>query len=102
MTLTTNIKRLACERGSLLRHPIVSLLALLVLPNWALAQPFEAGCDLPFANIAQGRVIDDECGIEGETSSTKYKLQNRAKNNFCAGIGEVRHLLLVPKAPGGH
>jgi hypothetical protein len=47
-------------------------------------QPLQLDCTLPFEAISEDRGIDDECGIEGETAIQKLKLQNRAKNNFCA------------------
>ena len=45
--------------------------------------PFTPGCTLPFASIAKTHPLDGSCPIEGE-GSAKSKLQNRAKNNFCA------------------
>lgn len=55
---------------------------------------FEAGCRLPFYSIAKKRNIDDKCGIEGTGTSRNTdanKLQNAAKNNFCA-TGRTRDM----------
>jgi hypothetical protein len=50
--------------------------------------PFVPGCTLPFATIAKTHPIDDSCPIEGQGSATS-KLQNQAKNNFCATAAPV-------------
>lgn len=66
-----------------------TLLAVVLLawPIAGLAQadtPFPRDCTLPFADIAMEHAIDNECGLEGLTSSAANALQNRQKNNFCA------------------
>lgn len=46
---------------------------------------FVPGCDLPFAAIASDdREIDKSCGAAGAATVTSHRLQNIAKNNFCA------------------
>ncbi|HEV8580630.1 MAG TPA: hypothetical protein VGX68_16305 [Thermoanaerobaculia bacterium] len=47
-------------------------------------QPFPRDCTLPFEDIAMEHDLDQDCGIEGKTTSAANALQNRAKNNFCA------------------
>jgi len=44
---------------------------------------FSPGCDIPFGSIGKVRPIDNSCGPEGSGSAAS-KLQNAAKNNFCA------------------
>ena len=41
-------------------------------------------CSLPFESIKANHPIDDTCGPEGKTQSDLSRLQNAAKNNFCA------------------
>jgi hypothetical protein len=80
------------EKGLAMRTPPVLLLALF-LPSPLLAQegqPFEPGCALPFESIAMEHHLDQDCGIEGKTTSAANALQNRAKNNFCAEGPPVR------------
>ena len=48
-----------------------------------LAQGFNPPCTLPFAAIAEERAVDHNCDLDGDGSASS-KLQNRAKNNFCA------------------
>ena len=43
---------------------------------------FAPACEVPFGSIGEVRDIDN-CGVEG-TGSERSRLQNRAKNNFCA------------------
>ena len=60
--------------------PVV-LFLLLTQPLFAQdGQPFEPGCALPFDEIAIEHDLDEDCGIEGKTTSTANALQNRAKN----------------------
>lgn len=74
-------------RSSALGFGLIGLLlaglpAVLAAQN---GQPFDPGCQLPFAAIAVERPIDSICGIEGKTASNDQNhAQNRAKNNFCA------------------
>src|ERR1044071_6744990 len=53
--------------------------------------PFDAGCPLPFASIAQsGLAIDSICPINGLADPKSAEgLQNGAKNNFCASGSPV-------------
>src|SRR5262245_18846192 len=46
---------------------------------------FAPACDVLFGSIGEVRDIDNNCGPEG-SGSDKNKLQNRAKNNFCAAV----------------
>jgi hypothetical protein len=47
-------------------------------------QPFQPGCTVPFEDIAMEHDLDQDCGVEGKTTTAPNALQNRAKNNFCA------------------
>lgn len=47
-------------------------------------QPFQLDCTLSFEDIAMEHDLDQNCSLEGKTSSAANALQNRAKNNFCA------------------
>jgi len=64
---------------------IAGLLALAaaVTSDAAQAQDFP-GCTLPFDSIKESHSIDSSCGPEGKTTSDANRLQNIAKNNFCA------------------
>lgn len=44
---------------------------------------FIAGCELPFKDLATETTISVSCAIDG-VGSAQSRLQNRAKNNFCA------------------
>ena len=44
--------------------------------------PFAPGCPLPFIGLPHP--IDNDCGIEGKSSTDAKKLESRAKNNLCA------------------
>jgi hypothetical protein len=65
------------------------LTACMIFAVGALAQEFEAGCQLPFAKTQATHDIDETCGITGtkrdggQLTSAKASA-NRAKNNFCA------------------
>lgn len=69
----------------------VCFLFLMTGTAWTLASgptrstsQFTAPCGtLPFEDIKEKHPIDDECDIEGMGSDLS-RLQNRAKNNFCA------------------
>ncbi|HVG33622.1 MAG TPA: hypothetical protein VM911_11095 [Pyrinomonadaceae bacterium] len=55
----------------------------------ALAQKFEPGCDvLPFEKIKLAHPIDQTCPVGGSdagpSGNAPHRLQNEAKNNFCA------------------
>lgn len=60
------------------------VLAMAAAPATLAGSAFAPTCDVPFGSIGGVRDIDNKCGIEG-TGSERRKLQNRAKNNFCAG-----------------
>ena len=47
------------------------------------ALAFVAGCELPFKDIATETTISGSCAIDG-LGSAQSRLQNRAKNDFCA------------------
>jgi hypothetical protein len=65
-------------------NSLLFAVALLILP-----QQFSPGCTLPFAAIAEDHPIDNSCSDrEGNATSMTSRLQNRVKNNFCAG-GQV-------------
>jgi len=55
---------------------------------------FQPGCPLPFKSIQSQRWIDSYCGLEGSAGEAAGKLQNRAKNNFCA-VGTPTDLTLA-------
>jgi hypothetical protein len=59
------------------------ILAEIAEPAPLSGKAFKPTCDVPFGSIGKVQDIDDECGIEG-SGSAKSKLQNAAKNNFCA------------------
>src|SRR5882724_1966070 len=61
---------------------MLSLIAV-TLTGTARAQDFP-GCILPFDSIKESHPLDGSCGAEGKTSSDATRLQNTAKNNFCA------------------
>jgi hypothetical protein len=49
---------------------------------------FAPACTLPFQSIALAHPIDfseQSCGMPGDSPSDNLRLQNLAKNNFCAG-----------------
>jgi len=49
---------------------------------------FAPSCKLPFQNVALAHPIDfsdQSCGMSGDSPSNDLRLQNLAKNNFCAG-----------------
>ena len=48
------------------------------------AAPFAPGCELPFHKIAKKHIVDSACTIEGYSKNESSRLQNIAKNNFCA------------------
>jgi hypothetical protein len=73
---------------SVLRLVAIVVASVLLLPQIALTQqetPFEAGCQLPFQQIAVKHSIDESCGIGGVASPEDIgnQQQNRIKNNFC-------------------
>jgi hypothetical protein len=59
---------------------------LLLFAPVVAAQPLvPSGCQLPFAAISVQHPIDSSCTVAGKsTSPAPTKLQNTAKNNFCA------------------
>jgi hypothetical protein len=59
---------------------------LLLFGTVAVAQPLVPnGCQVPFAAISVAHPIDTSCTVAGKLSSpATTKLQNTAKNNFCA------------------
>jgi len=59
------------------------ILALAISGRAVQAQDFP-GCALPFESIKEAHPIDSSCGPEGRTASDANRLQNIAKNNFCA------------------
>lgn len=61
---------------------VVSLVAV-TFTGMAAAQGFP-GCTVLFDGIKESHPIDDSCGAEGKTTSDATRLQNTAKNNFCA------------------
>ncbi len=68
-------------------HFAIGFLVAVFAPA-ALAQrnvEFDPGCALPFESIKVTRWIDGHCGPEGSAGSDAGKVQNRAKNDFCAG-----------------
>ena len=50
---------------------------------------FDPGCTLPFESIKTHRWIDTYCGPEGSAGTDAGKVQNRAKNQFCASGNPV-------------
>ncbi len=63
---------------------MLSLIAVAVtLTGTARAQDFP-GCTLPFDSIKESHPLDSSCGAEGKTTSDATRIQNTAKNNFCA------------------
>jgi hypothetical protein len=51
---------------------------------------FAPSCTLPFQSVALYHPIDfsnQSCGMSGDSPSNNLRIQNLAKNNFCAGIG---------------
>ncbi len=68
--------------GSLLGASLV-VLSFAAHAQIAGAQDFP-GCTLPFEAIKETHSIDSSCGPEGKTSNDANRLQNNAKNNFCA------------------
>jgi hypothetical protein len=61
---------------------VLSLIAV-TLTGTARAQDFP-GCTLPFDSIKESHPLDSSCGAEGKTTSDATRIQNTAKNNFCA------------------
>jgi hypothetical protein len=62
-----------------------ALCALLSCGGLAAAEPFVAGCDVPFQAIATTDLeIDQQCGIDGGSSNSAKKAESNAKNDFCA------------------
>ena len=59
------------------------ILAEVAEPATLAGSMFAPACDVPFGSIGGVRNIDNVCGQDG-TGSEKSKLQNAAKNNFCA------------------
>jgi hypothetical protein len=47
-------------------------------------QGLQPSCDIPFASIKQHHPIDDTCPADGTATRDPQRLQNEAKNNFCA------------------
>jgi hypothetical protein len=45
---------------------------------------FSPPCPLPFAALMSKHPIDDNCNPDGSATTPAQKLQNEAKNNFCA------------------
>ena len=70
---------------------------------------FAPSCKLPFQNVALAHPIDfsdQSCGMSGDSPSNDLRLQNLAKNNFCAGsafhdlsLGDFINLQQRPMRP---
>ncbi len=68
-----------------MRTLLALISVLLAAPLFAQeGTPFPRDCALPFEDIAMEHSLDEDCGIEGKTTSASNALQNRAKNDFCA------------------
>ena len=51
--------------------------------------PFMPNCELPFKAIAKKHQVDNSCGVEGISKNESNRLQNSAKNNFCANNAPI-------------
>lgn len=48
------------------------------------AEGFSPGCEVPFAEIAEKRSVDENCGVEGSGTAPAKIAESRQKNFFCA------------------
>ena len=56
------------------------------------------GSPLPFSSIELKHPIDSSCGISGlPTAAANSKLQNKVKDNFCAGTGGATPEIFTPQ-----
>jgi|ERR1700687_1343928 len=56
----------------------------LLMCGLASADPFVAGCDVPFKAIATSDLeIDQQCGIDGGSTESAKQAESNAKNDFC-------------------
>ena len=75
MKLVVQILRAFCVSA-------VLAFALFTSPS-ANSQQFQPGCQMPFPD-ATGLAIDASCPVEGDATEPAHRVQNQAKNNFCA------------------
>lgn len=63
---------------------ILACAGALLICGLASAEPFVAGCDVPFKAIATPDLaIDQQCGIDGGSSESAKQAESNAKNDFC-------------------